>query len=85
MFHLPAEQTKFARAVFVHDDAERQRDGAEEEGADGERQVQHLILFFADGPALHLKKLIHRACRSIFIVGCILPCTVTWRFGKKGK
>lgn len=49
----PAQQTQLARPVLVHDDAQRQRDGREQEGADGERQVQHLVLVLADQPAVH--------------------------------
>lgn len=49
----PAQQTQLARPVLVHDDAQRQRDGRQQEGADGEGQVQHLVLVLADQPAVH--------------------------------
>lgn len=50
---LPAQQTELARPVLVHDDPQREGDGREQEGANREGQVQHLVLFFADQPAIH--------------------------------
>lgn len=48
--HQPAKQPQLARAVLIHDNAQGQRDGTEQEGANGEGQVQHLILRVARGP-----------------------------------
>lgn len=52
---LPAQQSELAWPVFVHDDPQRQGDGGQQEGAYGERQVQHLVLLFANKPAVHLQ------------------------------
>lgn len=52
---LPAQQPELARPVFVHDDPQRQGDGRQQEGAYRERQVQHLVLFFTNQPAVHLQ------------------------------
>lgn len=52
---LPAQQSQLPRAVLVHDDAHGQRDGRQQEGSNGEGQVQPLVLVFADGPAVHLQ------------------------------
>lgn len=54
---LPAQQPQLPRAVLVHDDAHWQRDGRQQEGSNGEGQVQPLVLVFADGPAVHLQVL----------------------------
>jgi len=50
---LPAQEAELAGAVLVHDDAQGQRDGGQQEGAHGERHVQHLVLLLADQPAVH--------------------------------
>lgn len=50
---LPSKQAEFAWSVFVHDDPKGECDGTEEEGAHGEGQIQHLILFFTDEPPVH--------------------------------
>ena len=49
----PAQQPELPRAILVHDDAQGQGDGTEQEGAHGEGQVQHLILGLAAEPAIH--------------------------------
>lgn len=44
---LPADQTDGAWTKPVHQDAEWKRGGAEQEGANGETQIQHLFLVHA--------------------------------------
>lgn len=48
--HPPAQQPQLARPVLVHDNSQGQRDGTEQEGPDGEGQVQHFILGVAGRP-----------------------------------
>lgn len=48
--HPPAQQAQLAGAVLVHDNSQGQRDGTEQEGADGEGQVQHFVLGVAGRP-----------------------------------
>lgn len=55
---LPSYKSQLPRPILVHDDAHGQCNGRQQEGADGERQVQHFILVFADGPAIHFQVLI---------------------------
>lgn len=47
---LPSNQTEGAWTKLVHQDAERKRGSAQQEGADGETQVQHLLLVHAAEP-----------------------------------
>lgn len=47
---LPADQADGTRAELVHQDAERQRNCTQQEGADGEGQIQHLVLGHAAVP-----------------------------------
>lgn len=47
---VPADQADGTRAELVHQDAERQRNCAQQEGADGEGQIQHLVLGHAAAP-----------------------------------
>lgn len=44
---LPPDQTDGAWSKLVHQDAEWKRGGAEQEGANGETQIQHLFLVHA--------------------------------------
>lgn len=48
--HPPAQQPQLAGAVLVHDNSQGQSDGTEQEGANGEGQVQHFILGVAGRP-----------------------------------
>lgn len=50
---LPAKQSQLARPIFIHDDPQWQGDGWQQEGAHCKGQVQHLILFFTNQPAIH--------------------------------
>ena len=51
---LPAHQANRARPKLVHQDTEGQGGGAEQEGSNGEAQIQHLLLVHAAEPLLHL-------------------------------
>lgn len=84
---LPAEQPELAWAILVHDNAQGQGDGTEEEGTHSKGQVQHLILVLTDGPAIHLEVLLlhHEALGDpLFIpnqdwLRLVLTGAVTWR------
>lgn len=90
--HRPAQQPQLARAVLVHDDAQGQRDGTEQEGADGEGQVQHLVLGVARWPLVLClcAVLVLRAARGVSCTGqqrsIIVACwDRAWRqAGKRG-
>ena len=69
-------------AIFVHDDAHGQGNGRQQEGAHGERQVQHLVLVLADGPAVHLQVLLRRAGFVGF--GEVKAGAVLWRKNGSG-
>lgn len=51
---LPSHQADGAWPKLVHQDAKRKRGGAQQEGADGETQIQHLFLVHAAEPLVHL-------------------------------
>lgn len=51
---LPSNQTDGAWPKLVHQDAEWKRGSAQQEGADGETQIQHLLLVHAAEPFLCL-------------------------------
>lgn len=51
---LPPDQADRAWPKLVHQDAERKRGGAQQEGADGETQIQHLFLVHAAEPLVRL-------------------------------
>lgn len=47
---LPAHESKGSGPEFVHEDAEGKGGGAEQERANGEAQVEHLLLGHATRP-----------------------------------
>lgn len=51
---LPAHQANWAWPKLVHQDPEGQGGGTEQEGPNGEAQIQHLLLVHAAEPLLHL-------------------------------
>ena len=51
---LPAHQPHGPGAKAVHEEPQRQGGGAEQEGANGEAQVEHLFLLVAAGPSMRL-------------------------------
>lgn len=53
----PPQQSQLPRPVFVHDNTQGQSYGWQQEGTHSKGQVQHLILVFADGPAVHFQVL----------------------------
>ncbi|KAJ8256416.1 hypothetical protein COCON_G00185680 [Conger conger] len=57
-FSSPAQQTEFTWPIFVHDNAQGESDGAQQEGSHSEGQVQHLVLILTDGPAIHFQVLL---------------------------
>lgn len=76
--HLPAQKSQLPRTIFVHDDAHGQGDGRQQEGAHSEGQVQHLVLVFADGPAVHLQVLLGNGRRRDGRVGEVEAGAVFW-------
>jgi len=51
---LPAHQPNWTWTKLVHEDTERQCCGTEQEGTDGEAQIQHLLLVHTAEPFLYL-------------------------------
>lgn len=51
---LPPNQADRAWPKLVHQDAEWKRGGAQQEGANGETQIQHLFLVHAAEPLIQL-------------------------------
>lgn len=50
---LPSDQADGAWSKLVHQDAEWKRGSAQQEGANGETQIQHLLLVHAAEPFFH--------------------------------
>lgn len=51
---LPSDQAEGAWPKLVHQDAKWKRGGAQQEGTNGETQIQHLFLVHTAEPLVHL-------------------------------